>query len=305
MPARYSSSLRRSRAANWLTVLCWALLLAPWLWLSPALAQQALPPLTGHVVDRTGTLDAAQLQQLEMKLMDFERDRGTQIVMLLVPGTQPEDIASYANRVANSWKIGRREVGDGLLLVVAKDEHKVRIEVAKTLEGAVPDLAARRVIEQAITPRFRQGDFAGGLNAATDQLIALVRGEALPTPKAQPARILAGFDWQEMAILLFFGIPMVAGVARRMLGSILGALATGALFGAVTLMLTASLLIAGLAAVGALLFALFASFRHSSGTGIGSGWGGGSSGWGSGGGGGGFSSGGGGDFGGGGASGDW
>jgi uncharacterized protein len=303
MPARQLELHRRGRAVGWLIALCWGLLLMPWL--SLVQAQQVVPPLTGHVVDRSATLDAEQLQQLENKLGDFESAHGAQIVVLLVPDTQPEDIASYANRVANSWRIGRRDVGDGLLLIVAKNDRKVRIEVAKSLEGAIPDLAAKRVIDQAVTPRFKQGDFAGGLNAGADQLMALVRGEALPAPKAEPTQVHASFAWDDLAILLFFGVPLVAGIARKILGSKLGALATGGLFGTVALLITSSLLIAGLAGVGALLFALFSGLRPGSGTGIGSGWGGGGGGWSSGSGGGGFSSGGGGDFGGGGASGDW
>src|SRR6187401_1611672 len=122
-----------------------------------------VPELTARVVDQTGTLDAIQRQGLEEKLAAFEQQKGTQIVVLLVPTTQPEDISSYANRVANAWKIGRKDVGDGIVVIVAKDDRRVRIEVAKTLEGAVPDLAAKQVIDEAITPRFRQGDFAGGL----------------------------------------------------------------------------------------------------------------------------------------------
>ena len=301
MPTQQYGSVRQPITAGWLARLCGGLLLA--LALSLAQAQQAVPALSGHVIDNTATLDATQRQQLEAKLTDFEQISGAQIVLLLVPTTQPEDIASYANRVANTWKIGRKEIGDGLLLIVAKDDRKVRIEVAKTLEGAVPDLAAKRVIDQAITPHFRQGDYAGGLNAATDQLMALVRGEALPAPQSRPARNEGDLQWHDLAILLFVAIPLVAGVTRKVLGSGLGALATGGIVGTVALLLTSSLLIAALAAVGALLFTLFSSFRPGPGMGIGSGWGG--TGWGSGSSGGGFSSGGGGDFGGGGASGDW
>src|SRR6478736_2253052 len=154
-------------------VLLWALF-----WFSWAGAEGVLPvpPLSALVVDQTGTLDAIQLKGLQDKLMAFEQKKGTQIAILMVPTTQPEDIASYANRVGNTWKIGRKDVGDGVLVVVAKDDRKVRIEVAKTLEGAVPDLAASQVIEEAITPRFRHGDFAGGLQAGVDQLIARING---------------------------------------------------------------------------------------------------------------------------------
>jgi len=290
------------RLGRWLAGLGGALLLA----LTPALAQQAVPPLTAHVMDSSGTLTAAQTQALESKLSDFEHQRGTQIVLLLVPTTQPEDITSYANRVANSWKIGRREVGDGLLLVVAKNDRKVRIEVAKTLEGAIPDLAAKRVIDQAITPRFKQGDYAGGLDAGIEQLMKLVSGESLPTPSTEPVSEQGGFDWMNLAIFAFIAVPVLGSVTRRLLGPKLGALATGGAVGVMALFITASLLIASLAAVAALLFTLFANLsRHASSAG----WSGGSQGgsWGSGssGSGGGFGSGGGGDFGGGGASGDW
>jgi uncharacterized protein len=164
--------------------------LALWLFAAMANAQGVLPvpPLTARVIDQTGTLDAIQRKALDDRLADFERTKGTQMVFLLVPTTQPEDIASYANRVGNTWKIGRQGVGDSVLLVVAKDDRKVRIEVAKTLEGAIPDLAARQIIDEAITPRFRAGDFIGGLSLAADRLQARVQGEALHLrPKARRA----------------------------------------------------------------------------------------------------------------------
>ncbi|HYF19415.1 MAG TPA: TPM domain-containing protein, partial [Ramlibacter sp.] len=137
------------------------------LWCGLAAAQGLLPvpELTARVVDQTSTLDAPQRQALEDKLAAFERSKGTQIAILLVPTTQPEDIFSYANRVANAWKIGRRDVGDGSLVVVAKNDRRIRIAPAKALEGAVPDLAARQIIDRAIAPAFRAGDYAGGLNA--------------------------------------------------------------------------------------------------------------------------------------------
>jgi len=133
-----------------------------------------VPALSGRVIDQTQTLSAPQADALQAKLARFEQERGTQLVILLVPSTQPEDIASYAQRVGDTWKIGRRDVGDGLLLVVAKNDRTLRIEVAKTLEGAVPDLAASQIIERAIKPAFKAGDFAGGLNQGVDQLIARV-----------------------------------------------------------------------------------------------------------------------------------
>ena len=278
-------------------------------------AQLAVPTLSGHVVDITATLPAGGLQQLDSRLAAFEQQRGTQIVVLLVPTTQPEDIASYANRVANSWKIGRREVGDGLLLIVALNDRKVRIEVAKTLEGAIPDLAAKRIIDAAITPAFKRGDYLAGLNAGVDQLMARITGEELPLPAAATAHAGGGdgFQWMDLLVFLFFVVPVVGAVARRMLGSLAGSVATGALIGVIAFVVTASLLVAVPAAlVGAVLTLLFGASR----SGSASGWhGGGHGGWagggrgGGGGGGGGFGggmhSGGGGDFGGGGASGDW
>jgi uncharacterized protein len=286
------------------------LLCALFAW-TAALAQGVLPipPLTGRVIDQTGTLDAIQAKALEDKLAAFEQKKGSQMVFLLVPTTQPEDIASYANRVANQWKIGRKGVGDGILLVVAKDDRKVRIEVAKTLEGAVPDLAAKIIIDEGITPRFRAGDFAGGLHAAADQLTARVTGEALPEPERRTSknRVTGGFDWFDLAIFFFFAVPIAGGVARSMLGRKLGSLATGAGFGGIALLITSSILVAGIAGFVALVFSLLSGGGRGGG-GFGGPWistggGGGGGSWG--GGDGGFSSGGGGDFGGGGASGDW
>jgi uncharacterized protein len=297
-----------------LLVACWLALA----WLAPAAAQdvQPVPPLTAHVVDQTGTLDDLQRTGLEQKLADFEKAKGTQIAFLLVRTTQPEDIASYANRVGNAWKIGRKGVGDGVLLVVAKDDHHVRIEVAKTLEGAIPDLAAKQIIDDAITPRFRQGDFAGGLQQAADQLIARINGEPLPAVQhSQPQRhSRVGFDWMDLAIFLFFAVPIAGGVLRGILGRKLGSLVTGGGVGFIALMITSSVGGGVGVAIAALLFSLvsggmggFGARRGGWGGGpfIGGGWGGGGGSWGGGGGGGGFSSGGGGDFGGGGASGNW
>ena len=269
-----------------------------------------VPTLAGHVVDISGALSATERQALEGKLLAFEAAVGSQIVVLIVPTTQPEDIASYSNRVADSWKIGRKDIGDGLLLVVAKDDRKLRIEVARSLEGAVPDLAAKRVIDLAITPRFKLGDFAGGLDAGSEQLMALVRGESLPEPAQASARGQTGFQWIDLAVFLFFAVAVGGSMARRVLGNKLGAMVSGGVAGVVAMVVTSSLLIAMLAGLAALVFTLLSSLNpvHSSrhGGGPWGGMGGGSGGgWSSGGGGGGFSSGGGGSFGGGGASGGW
>ena len=298
--------------------LAWALwwLLALWWVGATAHAQDVLPvpPLTAPVIDQTATLDEAQRAALVAKLAAIEQQTGSQIVVLLVPSTLPEDIAAYSQRVGDSWKIGRRDVGDGLLIVVAKNDRRVRIEVAKTLEGAVPDLAAKRIIDAQITPAFRAGDYAGGLSAAVDQLAARIRGEALPAPNqpdAQQRKHNNGPSLESLAIFLFVAVPIAGALFTRMMGRKLGSLATGGIAGGIGWWLTTSALLAGVAGlIAVVLVGVFGvgSARRGGGSGgmppiI---WGGGGGGgWGGGGGGGGFSSGGGGDFGGGGASGGW
>ena len=273
-----------------------------------------VPALTARVIDETATLDATQRQALDAKLAAFEQQKGSQIVVLMVPTTQPEDIASYANRVANDWKIGRRAVGDGMLLIVAKDDRKMRIEVAKTLEGAVPDLAAAQIIDDAMKPRFRDDDFAGGLNAAADQLIARISGEALPAvERRDDARSGGfGFDWESLAIFLFFAVVVGAPIARRIFGAKLAPFVMALGVGGVAMAITGVVLVAAIAGIAALAVTLMAGvgslINGGRGGGFGGGgWstGGGGGGWGGGSSGGGFSSGGGGNFGGGGASGDW
>lgn len=296
-----------------------ALLLAVWLPFASlaAWAQggvQPVPPLTAHVMDGTGTLTTAQKAALEAKLTAFEQSRGAQVVMLMVPTTQPEDIAAYAQRVGDSWKIGRKDIGDGLLLVVAKNDRTVRIETTKALEGAIPDLAASQIIETALTPRFRQGDFAGGLDAAADQIMARITGEKLPAPQQGNAGRSGGggFDWTTLAVFLFFAVPIGGRVLSSVLGRKLGSVATGGAVGVLAWLFTSSLIIGGIAALAGMVFALISGLGGAMG-GRSSGWGGGFGGGGFGGGGfgggsrggGGFSSGGGGNFGGGGASGNW
>lgn len=290
------------------------MLLAPTLVLAQT-GLQPIPALSARVIDTTATLDAAQRQSLEDKLQAFEAAKGSQIVVLMVPTTAPEDIVDYTQRVGDLWKIGRKDIGDGLLLVVAKNDRLVRIATAKTLEGAITDLAARQVIDRAITPRFREGDFAGGLNAGVDMLTALISGEKLPEPAAAatPRSRDTGFQWLDLAVLLFVAVPFAAKVMGSIVGRKLGSLATGAAVGLLAWLLTTSLVVGVLAGMAGFVFAL-ASVLASSGprAGWGSGMGGFGSGRSSGGfgrpggfGGGGFSSGGGGNFGGGGASGKW
>ena len=276
-----------------------------------------VPPLSARVIDQTATLSEPQRAALESKLAAFEAQAGPQIVLLLVRATAPEDIASFAQRVADAWKIGRRDVGDGVLVVVAKDERRVRIEVAKALEGAIPDLAARQIIDRAIRPAFKADDYAGGLNAAVDQLQARIKGEGLPAPEVG-ARDGAGqgLQLEELAMFFFVGVPLAGAALTGIFGRKFGSMLTAGAAGGVGWWLTASLLVAAGAGIGALLlvglFGIGAATRRAGRSGglphiggWGGGFGGGGGGFGGGGGGGGFSSGGGGDFGGGGASGDW
>ena len=278
---------------------------------SLALAQSvlAIPALSARVLDQTGTLRAEQVRELEARLQTFEQTKGTQIVVLMVPTTAPEDIVDYTQRVADAWKIGRKEVGDGLLVVIAKNDRTLRIAISKTLEGAVPDLAARQVIDRAMTPRFREGDFAGGIEAGLDQLMALVRGEKLPEPQAAGQPTSDGSGWIGLFALFFFVIPPVARLLGLLIGRKAAALLTGAGVGALAWLISASVLLGIGAALVAALFALASSLavlRRTTWGGHGSsgGWTMGSGSW-SGGSQGGFRSGGGGDFGGGGASGRW
>ena len=234
-------------------MLAWALLCA-----APAWAQdvQPVPALSGRVIDQTATLSPEQRGALDAKLAAFEAASGPQIVILLVPATAPEDIASYAQRVADTWKIGRREVGDGLLLVVAKNERAVRIEVAKALEGAVPDLAARQVIDRALVPAFRNGDYAGGLNAGLDLLMARIRGEALPVPAPRGgggAGSTGGLPIEQFGMFLFIGVMVVGGLLSAVLGRKLGSMATALAAGGAAWWLSASALLALGAALAAVL----------------------------------------------------
>lgn len=290
-----------------LTALIFAALL-PW---QAVLAQplQPVPALTARVIDQTGTLSAEQTAAIEARLRSLEEQSGSQVVVLMVPTTAPEDIAPYAHRVASDWKIGRKDVGDGLLIVIAKDDRRMRMEVARALEGAIPDLVAARIIDQQMAPFFRQNDYAGGILAAIDQVGARIAGEYLPAPSQQRSAA-DDVDLEGIAIFLFFGVMVIGPVIRRIFGNKFGALLVGSGTGLLAYLFTASLLLAGVAAVVALLLTLLSNSGKGGGggpfiggggfgSGRGGGFGGGSFG------GGGFRSGGGGSFGGGGASGRW
>lgn len=297
------------------------LALGLWLLCALALAQglQPIPELRARVIDQTGTLDAASLAAIEAKLAAFEQSNGSQVVVVMVATTAPEDIADYTQRLGDAWKIGRAEVGDGVLFVIAKDDRRLRIATAKALEGAIPDLMARRILDGVVTPAFRSGDYAGGIQAGVDQILARIRGEDLPLPTAQAARTGGGagdFDGMEVLVFLVFAVPMASAVLRGIFGNKIGTLLTGVGAGGLAWALTAVLWVAIGAGLLGMLAALFLQFLPASPAGgsgrggRGGGWGGGGFGGGGGrsggfGGGGGFSSGGGGNFGGGGASGGW
>ena len=300
----------------WLWLLCGLLA-----WPLAGLAQslQPIPPLSARVIDQTATLTDSQRRALEDKLAAFERERGSQVVVLLVRTTAPEDIADYTQRLGDAWKIGRKAVGDGVLLVVAKDDRTLRIATAKAVEGAIPDLIAHRIIDGAITPRFKQGDFHAGLDAGVDQILARLKGEELPLPPAQAAAG-QGVNWEELLIFIGFAAPVISRVLRGILGRTLGSLAATGIVGGIAWSFTGSIFIALAAAlVAGLMGLLMARLPRGGGgggggggSGSGGGWGGGSGGGFSSGsssrdsdGGGGFSSGGGGNFGGGGSSGRW
>ena len=264
---------------------------------------QAVPALTARVLDQTGTLTPTERSALEAQLAAIESAHGSQVVVLMVATTSPEDIAAYAWRVADSWKIGRRDVGDGLLVLVAKDDRRMRIEVARRLEGAIPDLMAARIIDQAMKPRFQANDYAGGIGAAVQQIGALIAGEELPAPARTGAQGTGGLNLEAFAIFLFVVVSALRPIARAIFGNRFGSLLLGGATGLLAYWITASLLLAGGAAIVALLITLLSNGKgtHIGGGGFGGGFGG----RGGFGGGGGFGSGGGGSFGGGGASGSW
>ncbi|MBU6503677.1 MAG: YgcG family protein [Burkholderiales bacterium] len=284
-------------------LLCLIVLAAP----APAVAAPGdplpVPPLSGRIVDQTGTLNAAQQASLEATLQAFEQRKGSQIAVLIVPTTQPESIEQFSLRVAEQWKLGRKKVDDGAILLVAKDDRALRIEVGYGLEGALNDATSKRIISEIIVPQFRQGDFAQGIDAGVQQMIKVVDGEPLPAP-AETRAPPAGVDLRHLLPLGLVLAIVAGGLLRAMFGQTLGALLGGGLIGVVIWLLTGTLMIAALASLVGFVFILL---NAASGRGMwwgGPGGGGGFGGGGFGGGGGGFSGGGGG-FGGGGASGKW
>jgi len=275
---------------------------------APAGAQVAVPPLSARVIDLTGTLSGAAVARIEAKLSDLEAKKGSQIAVLIVPTTSPEEIEQFGIRVEDAWKLGRKRVDDGAYLIVAKNDRRVRIEVGYGLEGALPDAIANRIIEETITPHFKLGDYDGGVEAGIDQMISVVNGEPLPEPDKRWEKHGSGLG--SLLPLLLVVVVVAGGVLRAIFGRFFGSVATGGLAGGIAWLVSHFIPIGLGAGLVAFLFAMLAGSSArgwSTGRGWGGGFGGGFGGGGFGGGGfggGGFSGGGGGG-GGGGASGSW
>ncbi len=261
--------------------------------LGAAQAEVAVPPLSARVTDLTGTLDPGQVSVLEQRLAAFEQEKGSQIAILILPSTAPEAIEQYSIRVAESWKIGRKGVDDGVILLVAKDDRKLRIEVGYGLEGALPDVIAKRIIEEVILPRFRAGDFYGGITDGVESIIGVIKGEPLPEPAAESY----GGNLDAFFAAGFMAFALIGILLTHLFGPLVAGGLTGSAAGIAAWAVSKSVVVGLFAAVFVGIF--FSGMRGGRG-----GTGGWSSGGGSSGGGGGFS-GGGGSFGGGGASGGW
>ncbi len=275
---------------------------------APLAAQtlQPVPKLEARVTDLTGTLTASEQSELEQQLAAFEARKGAQIAVLVVATTQPEDIDQYSIRVAEAWKLGRAKTDDGVLVLLAKDDHATRIEVGRGLEGALTDATANRIKDEIMFPLFRQGQFYAGLNAGVAQIMKIVDGEALPPPDASWQRNAVG-DLGRFLPLLFIAFMAASAFLRSILGRVGGAAATGGLLGLVAWVLSKILLAGlGVAVLGFLLSLVFGLRGPGWSSGGRGGFGGlGGGGFGGGGFGGGGFSGGGGGFSGGGASGRW
>ena len=222
-----------------------------------ALANVAVPPLVGRVVDQTGTLSGGDTASLNQTLRSFEARKGSQIAVLIVPTTDGEAIEQFSLRVAETWKIGRKKIDDGALLVIAKNDRHLRIEVGYGLEGALTDVTSKRIIDEEITPKFKSGDFAGGISAGVNRMIRVIDGEKLPAaepPHWQPPNLLNHID-PIFALFVLFGF---GAVMRNLLGALLGATVTGCIVGALAWYVSGSFAAALLATIMVFMMALVA-----------------------------------------------
>lgn len=218
-----------------------------------ALAEIAIPLLKSHVTDLTETLSSMEISRLEQQLTDFEAKKGSQIALLIIPTTQPETIEQYSIRVAEVWKLGRKGIDDGVLLLVAKNDRTLRIETGYGLEGVLPDALARRIIDEIIVPKFRQGHFFGGLQAGVEQIISIIEGETLP--ESEPA---GGASLAVENIIPFLFIALVLGrTLQSMFGRMAGATITGSIAGALTWLISSSIAVALLIAIAIFVISLF------------------------------------------------
>ena len=232
-----------------------ALLLACALgWFALAAAQVPVPPLTGHVIDQTGTLSAEQKATLEQTLTAFEARKGSQLAVLMIASSAPEAIEPYALRVAEQWKLGRKKIDDGAILVIAKDDRAMRIEVGYGLEGALNDLTSKRIISETILPRFKSQDFYGGITAGVGQIIRDIDGEPLPAPSGRSTQSIG--DVQQYVPVLFILALGVGGVLRATLGKLTGSLVTGGVVAVIAWFVVGALSMAVIAG----LVALFVTF---------------------------------------------
>ena len=279
--------------ARWPGVALLALILG---WHCLAIAEVSIPTLSARVTDQTATFTVEQTLSLEQTLQAFEARKGSQIAVLVVASTLPESIEQYSLRVVEQWKLGRKKIDDGVLLIVAKDDRALRIEVGYGLEGALTDAASKRIVSEVITPHFKQGEYFAGIVAGVAQIIRVIDGESLPEPAAQADR--ATSKLQQYVPVLFIIVLALGGLLRAVLGQLPGAAITGGIVAVIAWFLVGTLAIALLAGVLALIFTLMGGGRGGVGMGgFPGGFGGGRAGGGFGGGGGGF--------GGGGASGRW
>jgi len=278
-------------------------------WVLPALALVAVPPLTGRVVDQTGTLSSGDIAQLTQTLADLERRKGSQIAVLIVPTTDGEAIEQFSLRVAEAWKIGRKKIDDGALLVIAKNDRRLRIEVGYGLEGVLTDVTSKRIIDEIITPKFRSGDFAGGISAGVNRMIGIVNGEKLPEPETHWDGGKQ-FNPDDLNPFWLFFAFVVSTILRSTLGRLIGSALTGLFVAGLAWFLVANIVVAIIAGIVGFIITMIIDFASTNAGGTSGGWSGGSSSsgssWSSGSSSdsGGFS-GGGGSFGGGGASGSW
>ncbi len=187
-----------------------------------AYAEVAIPTLNSRVTDLTKTLTAEQATHIDEKLAALEKNKGSQVTVLIIPTTKPEDIEGFSFRVVNKWKVGRENIDDGVLLTIAKNDHKMRIEVGDGLEGIITDVSAGRIIKEYIAPEFRQGRFYEGILAGVRQIENLIKGEPLPAPSTSQG----SFSDNEAALPFIaigssFLAPFLASIFGRILTVVL------------------------------------------------------------------------------------